>query len=672
MALDDQEVSKLTPIDFIHLNRKGEFKKVLKFLEGYENINETFFIKVDAFFGLGRYKQAQNYLNSIKEKLDFDNPLIKGCWYYQLARCLIFREGNFDQGLKHSFKALELVSNSPRNIKWVLNHTTLIGLINLTIGEQYRFLGDFKNAYHYVVTSKDIFGKDNNQTFYYSTAIHQLGVIHSQKDNLDQALDLFEEALLIREEYNNSMAIGLTLNAIGGIYASKGEYSEAWDYYINAYELSKEQSHPNLLYLIYVNLGSLESIQGRLSNALNYYQQAFEIQKELDNPIWKAYILESMAMLLLNQANANDAFSNLKEAKKIYQKLNKIDGIADIHLRMALVLKTKALYVEAKEEIEQALNIYLEENNPIMISFSLLELAFIEYELKLSIRDSVDARFPPPPYENPMVNTYKDMIDALIAQQEKNYGIAWNLWKQILHYKDLTFNDQIRTYEALIEITIQDWQREKNDSNLQKVLIYLNKLESLSMKQNLSPLLCKTYLIRSKIDQTQMKLSEAKKWIEKCLEIAKNSGLPNHFIQAQNELKKVDDLEQRMQQELISNIAIITEENPETVKNYLHTFTEQLVSHSQSLKSKKLAFNDSQTEPLTIRKIEKSNQINQILAIFDHNPLGVYQKDLPKLVGLSKATISRRINELLNQGVLNSSLEGRSRLLMLKSSDPIS
>ena len=65
------------------------------------------------------------------------------------------------------------------------------------------------------------------------------------------------------------------------------------------------------------------------------------------------------------------------------------------------------------------------------------------------------------------------------------------------------------------------------------------------------------------------------------------------------------------------------------------------------------------------REIERLKQINTIIQILEKNLFGVYQKDLPSLISLSKATISRRIHVLTLNKVIDVKLEGKKKILIL-------
>ena len=66
------------------------------------------------------------------------------------------------------------------------------------------------------------------------------------------------------------------------------------------------------------------------------------------------------------------------------------------------------------------------------------------------------------------------------------------------------------------------------------------------------------------------------------------------------------------------------------------------------------------------REIEKLQQFNKILGILKETDTDIYQKDLPALTNLSKSTISRRVNELIEEGVVKTRLLGKTRAIYLK------
>ena len=83
------------------------------------------------------------------------------------------------------------------------------------------------------------------------------------------------------------------------------------------------------------------------------------------------------------------------------------------------------------------------------------------------------------------------------------------------------------------------------------------------------------------------------------------------------------------------------------------------------LNFKKINISDSKNTSFSIN--EQFYQKKQIMKILSNFPNGVVQSKIPSLTNLSKATISRRLNELFEDDIIEKIPSGRSNLINLKS-----
>jgi tetratricopeptide (TPR) repeat protein len=115
---------------------------------------------------------------------------------------------------------------------------------------------------------------DNEQLAY---IYHQLGCVHNEKNNLDQAFQYFQQSLDIKakylpEEYNDPQ-LADTYSNLGSIYHAQGKLDDALDYFNRALQ-TKDQ---RILASIYNNIGMVLKRQEQFSNALEYFEKSLEI-----------------------------------------------------------------------------------------------------------------------------------------------------------------------------------------------------------------------------------------------------------------------------------------------------------------------------------------------------------------------------------------------------------
>ncbi|MHA2335538.1 MAG: tetratricopeptide repeat protein, partial [Candidatus Hodarchaeales archaeon] len=639
LTSDDRQSIIVEP-DFLQsLMFEGEYLRISEIFKEIDTTIDNFFIQALTYLKLGKVKKAKRYLVDVKA-LTKDNPLALVHWHYLWSYYLTYGEGKFHEAIREANHALEMLENDvPNGTQWVVKEEDIIGKLNILLGAQYIFLGNYSEARSYLIVAKEIFEK-NNSIYYYGRTVHKMGIMEYYQGNIEEALELYEEALLYKEQIGNPLEISYTFNVIAGVYTDKGDYKLALDYLHNALELLKDMDSGCVASssMILSNIGFIEHKQGRLSKALQYYNEGLKIQKELDNPIWKANTLLNIACIQRLQADMESALENLNEARTIFQSINKIDSLAETQITLGLIFKEKGLYEKAREEIEKAVSLCLEtSSSTTTLAASLIELAFVENEIGGSIRETIEPRFPLFNVgDNPIIKGFRLMLKGLITQQERNYGSAWNHWIEAISCKELSFLDLIKCYEALIELALQDWITETTEKNFQKLYVYLNKLESESTKKNLFPTTCKLLLLKAKIEQTRMNLSGAKELTEKCLDLAEEKGLPGYAMLARKEMEKLNDQKKLVQEEVIASIAEKTAESQETIRTYFQSFIEEITKNTPHIKHQ-LENEDEYLDKISAKKMETMNQVKKILKTLEENPLGVYQKDLPNIVGFSKA-----------------------------------
>ena len=77
--------------------------------------------------------------------------------------------------------------------------------------------------------------------------LHQLGTIHQQQGNYDEAVELYQKSLKIQEELGNKSGIANTLGQLGRLYEMKDEsFLAALEKYIQALLIFRELHSPNV------------------------------------------------------------------------------------------------------------------------------------------------------------------------------------------------------------------------------------------------------------------------------------------------------------------------------------------------------------------------------------------------------------------------------------------
>jgi len=238
----------------------------------------------------------------------------------------------------------------------------------------------------------------------HSTALHLLGVIAYQSENLAMAVGLIEQATKIDPNQSSGFfSLGLALK-------KQGRLKDAINAYYKVLEIEPQNANA------YNNLGNILGLSGKLEEAVDTYQQALEIdpsdirtynnlsialqkQGKLTEAIDTYYkILEmdstnvgihrSLGMLLTEQGK-------LEEAINTYYQVLKIDSTdAKTYNNLGILLKEQGKFKEAVDAYCKALEIvpsYADAYNNLGNAFQLqgnFEDAEVAYKKALEINSN--------------------------------------------------------------------------------------------------------------------------------------------------------------------------------------------------------------------------------------------------------------------------------------------
>ncbi|MEB3218002.1 MAG: tetratricopeptide repeat protein, partial [Nostocales cyanobacterium 94392] len=111
--------------------------------------------------------------------------------------------------------------------------------------------------------------------------LNKLGLQQLNRGEYREALNNFEQALVIVREIGERQGEATTLNNIGNVYLSLGEYPKALDYYQQSLAISKQVGDKAGEGTILNNIGEVYRNLGEYPKALDYFQQALTIHKQV-------------------------------------------------------------------------------------------------------------------------------------------------------------------------------------------------------------------------------------------------------------------------------------------------------------------------------------------------------------------------------------------------------
>jgi tetratricopeptide (TPR) repeat protein len=171
-----------------------------------------------------------------------------------------------------------------------------------------------------------------------ATTLNNLGVLHHDQHQMDDARQAYEEALKIRRELARENPetylpdVAMTLNNLGNVHRDQNRMDDARQAYeeaLKAYrELARKDPENYLPYVAMTlnNLGILHCDQKRMDDARQAYEEALKIFRELARKNPETYLpyvattLNNLGVLHHGQNRMDDARQAYEEALSIYKR----------------------------------------------------------------------------------------------------------------------------------------------------------------------------------------------------------------------------------------------------------------------------------------------------------------------------------------------------------------
>jgi tetratricopeptide (TPR) repeat protein len=334
------------------------------------------------------------------------------------------------------------------------------------------------------------------------------------------------------------------------------------------------------------NLAIALTFKGQIFNeasqphkALKLHKQAFLIRKKINNPVDIARSLVNMALAHSTLGNYTETLELLKKSIAYCEKANNYQQLITSLFFYALRLREIGELNEAQDAASRAYK--LAESHsfssilPMMIlgpinndlgdfkkgleytkiamdhhkktgfrvGFLSMTLAYVQMlgqNRQLSRNDPYIIHALAGKIESQMFETIKQLIRGLLLMYERNYGSAEKMFKSVLDQSSYSTGQSL-IYESLTEIAFRNFRLDPYDELRLILDDRLLKWEEYTIKNNLSPTLCKIRILQSKLDMISIDFESAINKLEEALQISTIKGLYRYEILVRKELSKVKD-----------------------------------------------------------------------------------------------------------------------------------
>ncbi|MGA8832115.1 MAG: CHAT domain-containing tetratricopeptide repeat protein, partial [Desulfomonilaceae bacterium] len=159
---------------------------------------------------------------------------------------------------------------------------------------------------------------------------NQIGQIYSDLGQYAKALECYERSLAIAGKIGNVHSEGETLNNIAVVYYFLGQYAKALEYYEKSLAIRRKTRYVKGEGESLNNLGTIYRSLGQYQKALDCYEKSLAIMQKIGDVRVTAITLSNMGLVYLSLGQYQKALDCYEKSLAIMQKIGdvKVGGIA--------------------------------------------------------------------------------------------------------------------------------------------------------------------------------------------------------------------------------------------------------------------------------------------------------------------------------------------------------
>lgn len=161
-------------------------------------------------------------------------------------------------------------------------------------------------------------------------ALGIMGVYYDNQGNYNKAIDLYKQALTLKNEINDIKGIAATLTNIGGAYQIQGDYIKAIDYYTKSLKNHEKTKNTKAIAITLSNIGTVYATQKDYKKAMEYFEKSLKIRLEINDIRGIVSVYTNIGNCYTLLGNKKNAIKYNLEGLEIAQKNNYKPGVAAI------------------------------------------------------------------------------------------------------------------------------------------------------------------------------------------------------------------------------------------------------------------------------------------------------------------------------------------------------
>ncbi len=181
------------------------------------------------------------------------------------------------------------------------------------IGNTYLSKGLFREALEHYENSLVVMKKIDDR-FGIAAVLGNIGIVYWGMGELDKSLKYYEESLEIREDIGDKQGIAFSRLNIGGVYSAKGNLGKALEFYEQSLEMHEKMGDKHGVAMSLIGVGEMRYHMGEEKDALGFYNRGLEICLEIGEKRVLIYNYCNIAEAELRIGNVQTSLENAEKA----------------------------------------------------------------------------------------------------------------------------------------------------------------------------------------------------------------------------------------------------------------------------------------------------------------------------------------------------------------------
>ncbi len=189
------------------------------------------------------------------------------------------------------------------------------------------------------------------------TALGNLGLLATHLGDYTQAVNSYQEALVLAHKLGNQEVIRITLVNLGLVATYLGAYEQAEAILQDGLTLAEEIRDSLVSCSLLTNLGTVSSKQGKHPQAKEYYQRALILARHLKDQERISTNLEGLGVLAEQQGDDLQAEAYFQESLTIARKRGHSERIISLLMNLSAVTGNQENYTQMQKYLQEGLEL---------------------------------------------------------------------------------------------------------------------------------------------------------------------------------------------------------------------------------------------------------------------------------------------------------------------------